>query len=292
MMSDDLQFSNSLADLAERIKVEHAAVIAAVKQSLAHAMATGDLLAEAKAQLKHGQWRQWLAERCGIPERTASHYMRLARNRPEIEEKSATVADLTVRGAVALLAPEPEEPAEEAVPDVLWPGEIWLDIADITVRPKLYPRTEILTDVIERYMNFVEDVPAIEVNQRNELIDGFLRLKAAERIGRKRIRAFVTHVEHDMTHFSLAAYRNSTGGLQLPLHGHDRTLRDGTRVRIPGAIELRDAARKKLAMQAANRPTDKRQPWHPKPNPAPDWIAGRDQQWLERGIGKRVGDEA
>jgi hypothetical protein len=163
------------------------------------------------------------------------------------------------------------------------------------VRPKLYPRIEIHTDVIERYMHFVDDVPAIEVNQRNELIDGFMRLNAAERIGRKRIRAFITHVEHDMTHFMLAAYRNSKGGLPLPLHGHHRTLRDGTRVFVKGQIELRDDDRKKLAMEAANQPADKRQPWHRKPNTVPDWIAERDQKWLERDladvdVGEPAGD--
>lgn len=271
-MSDDLEFSNSLTDLAARIKAEHDAYIAAVKQSLTRAMAAGDMLIEAKAQLKHGQWRQWLAERCGIPERTASHYMRLARNRPAIEAEIGTVADLTVRGAVSLLAPEPEEAAEEAVPDVLWPGELWLDIAAITVRQQLYPRIEIPADAIERYMNFVDDVPAIEVNQRHELIDGFLRLKAAERIGRKRIRAFVTDVENDMAHFMIAVYRNNSGGLQLPLNGHRRALKNGTHIFVPGALDLRDDRRKELAMAAAGQP-EQRTPWHGKFNAVvPDWL--------------------
>src|ERR1700730_15659721 len=101
----DLKFSNSLADLAARIKAEHDAYVAAIKQSLSRAMAAGDMLIEAKAQLKHGEWRPGIAERCGSPDRTASHYMRLARNRSTIEQ-NGNVADLTVRAAAALLAPE------------------------------------------------------------------------------------------------------------------------------------------------------------------------------------------
>jgi hypothetical protein len=81
--------SNSLTDLAARIKAEHAAYVAAIKQSLSRAMAAGDLLLEAKAQLGHGEWLPWLAERCGIPERTASRYMKLARNRAAAQGRRA-----------------------------------------------------------------------------------------------------------------------------------------------------------------------------------------------------------
>src|ERR1700730_13731457 len=96
----DLTLSNSLADLAARIRTEHEAAGGALKRSLQHAVAAGDLLIEAKAQLRHGQWLPWLSEHCQIPERTARLYMRLAKNKIEI----GNVADLTVRGAVALLA--------------------------------------------------------------------------------------------------------------------------------------------------------------------------------------------
>jgi hypothetical protein len=115
-MFDGLTVSNSLADLAARIKVEHEAYVAAVKQSLSRALAAGDMLIEAKAQLKHGEWLPWLAERCGIPERTASRYMKLARNRATIEAEIGHVADLTVRAAVALLTPDdPDDEADVAL---------------------------------------------------------------------------------------------------------------------------------------------------------------------------------
>jgi hypothetical protein len=48
--------SNSLPDLAARIRVEHEATATALKTSVGHAMAAGELLIEAKALLKHGEW--------------------------------------------------------------------------------------------------------------------------------------------------------------------------------------------------------------------------------------------
>jgi hypothetical protein len=97
--------SSRLADLAARIKVEHAACVAAVKKSAEHAMAAGDALTEAKAQLKHGEWLPWLKSHCEISERTAQVYMRLARKRAEIETNPQHAADLSLRAAEAWLAP-------------------------------------------------------------------------------------------------------------------------------------------------------------------------------------------
>jgi hypothetical protein len=96
----DLTLSNSLTDLAARIKTEHKATSDALNSSVEHSIKAGELLLEAKAQLKHGQWLPWLKDHCQISERTARLYMRVAKNKTEI----GNVADLTVRGAVALLA--------------------------------------------------------------------------------------------------------------------------------------------------------------------------------------------
>jgi hypothetical protein len=95
----------ALTDLAAKIRVELAAATEAVKRTVMHALAAGDLLLEAKAQLKHGQWLPWLRDHCGIAERTARLYMQLARSRVELESKSATIADLTLNQAASLLAP-------------------------------------------------------------------------------------------------------------------------------------------------------------------------------------------
>jgi len=104
--------SEALADLAARIRAEHQGARDAYKRSVEHAMAAGELLIEAKAQLTHGQWGPWLEANCEMSDRTARLYMRTARERGTLEAKMATVADLTLRDAVKMLA-APAEPDED-----------------------------------------------------------------------------------------------------------------------------------------------------------------------------------
>jgi hypothetical protein len=108
-MSIPVDRSNSLTDLAARINTAHETSQRFLKQGAEHAMHAGDLLLEAKASLPHGQWLPWLAEHCTVSERTAQLYMRLARARPEIEANAQSLADLTMRAAAEMLAPDPLE---------------------------------------------------------------------------------------------------------------------------------------------------------------------------------------
>jgi hypothetical protein len=103
LISSDIALSNSLTDLAARIKAEHEAIKVSLRESVQHAFAAGELLIEAKKQLKHGQWLPWLRDRCTISERTAQLYMRCAKSRAEIEKSAMGVADLTLTEAAAML---------------------------------------------------------------------------------------------------------------------------------------------------------------------------------------------
>jgi Protein of unknown function (DUF3102) len=92
-----LAASNSLVDLAARIRVEHDAASEKLSEALRHAMAAGDLLIEAKELVQHGAWLPWLKDHVAISERTAQIYMRVAKNRAEIEaSKAQSVADLSL----------------------------------------------------------------------------------------------------------------------------------------------------------------------------------------------------
>lgn len=104
-MSDE--GSNRLPVLAATIDAEHNECLAAMRKSLQHALAAGDMLIEAKGLVAHGQWLPWLADNCGIPKRTAQLYMRLAKHRELIEAKSADVALLTIQAAVELIDRKP-----------------------------------------------------------------------------------------------------------------------------------------------------------------------------------------
>jgi hypothetical protein len=91
-----IEQSNSLADLAARIRAEHEASTLAIKRGLQHAITCGRLLIEAKAQLRHGQWLPWLREHCQVPERSAQRYMQLAIY--AADAKSDNLADLALDG--------------------------------------------------------------------------------------------------------------------------------------------------------------------------------------------------
>jgi hypothetical protein len=97
----------SLEDLANRIKAAHTAVQDASKNVLGKAIAAGIALREAKAKLGHGQWLPWLKDNCDVSERHANNYMKLAANKPKLDEKlrtkSATIADLTLTQALRLI---------------------------------------------------------------------------------------------------------------------------------------------------------------------------------------------
>jgi hypothetical protein len=102
-----LQLSTAELDqLANTIRREHEAVVTGARATLEHALAVGDALLKAKAALAHGEWLSWLKRHCAFSERMARNYMAIATGRATL--KSATIADLGVCGALALLKNRPQ----------------------------------------------------------------------------------------------------------------------------------------------------------------------------------------
>jgi hypothetical protein len=134
----DLERSNSLTDLAARIKAEHEACTLAIKRGLQHAVACGRLLIEAKDLLDHGQWLPWLRDHCQVPERSAQRYMDLAVF--AADTKSDNLADLALDGVATSSAPLVSR-ANEALEAGDWERatELMLDApfnaADLTWEP-------------------------------------------------------------------------------------------------------------------------------------------------------------
>jgi hypothetical protein len=218
--------SNRLPELAAQINAEHAAANRAIRTGIEHAMAAGDLLIEAKALLRHGEWGGWLAANCVVSERSARVYMRLARNRDRLEIGSA--ADLSLRAASQILigdnADEPGGDDDAPIPMLpLGPGEFDIAIDHVKFRPDLYARLpaseggSFSQEWIARLEHFAGYLPAIELNQRHEIIDGVMRWYAHQNCGAKVIRGFVTEVTNDDEHWKLAIKRNATHGEPLPL---------------------------------------------------------------------------
>jgi hypothetical protein len=103
----------TLLTLAAQINAEHAAIGDALSTMLPRARKAGVLLLEAKAQVAHGEWGEWLATHFTGSERTARAYMQVARGWGEIDLKTAGSAVLSLEGALKLLASPKEESAEE-----------------------------------------------------------------------------------------------------------------------------------------------------------------------------------
>lgn len=91
------------ASLAQRINAEHQAATNKAREAIDHARRAGELLLEAKAACKHGEWLSWLKSNCSVGERQARNYIKLAKGWNAIQSKSAPGADLTIKGALRLL---------------------------------------------------------------------------------------------------------------------------------------------------------------------------------------------
>jgi len=107
----------TLDELAQRIKTELYLISNVAKDFVARAMDVGDLLNKAQNTEGHGNWGQWLEKNCGLSDRSARRYMRMADNRQMLEEemkkKSATVADLTIRKAELLITNQSKGSAKQ-----------------------------------------------------------------------------------------------------------------------------------------------------------------------------------
>jgi hypothetical protein len=108
----------SVPNLAARIEAEHAAVAQALQSALEHATAAGELLIEAKRQVRRdkGKWLPWLAANCSVPARTASHYVKLAKQRSELSDENGNVLPISVTEAVDLI----KHPIERGFPGSEW----------------------------------------------------------------------------------------------------------------------------------------------------------------------------
>lgn len=92
---------------------------------------------------------------------------------------------------------------------------IELLIGDVVWREDLYPRLEQDPGKVDQYAEDLTVLPPIEVNQHNELIDGWHRWTAHRKACADHVPAIVTETASDEHFLELAIRRNATHGLQL-----------------------------------------------------------------------------
>ena len=85
------------ASLAPSIIAEHREAEHDMRSAVRHAIRCGELLIEAKAGLKHGEWEAWIEANLRFKASTVRGYMRLASLDPA---KRQHVADLSLREAL------------------------------------------------------------------------------------------------------------------------------------------------------------------------------------------------
>jgi hypothetical protein len=96
-----------LEQLSTGIREAHEACERDAQSAVEWAIRCGELLTEAKARVKHGEWLPWLEANFPAHQNTASNYMRLASNSQRV------VNSASVREALAELAeprPAPDPP--------------------------------------------------------------------------------------------------------------------------------------------------------------------------------------
>jgi len=92
-------------------------MVSAARTSFTRAIEIGELLKQAKDRVGHGNFEAWVKDHCQLSYRSVRRYMKLADDRPKIEEqlkleapaKMANVANLNLTTAQRLLAP-PKSP--------------------------------------------------------------------------------------------------------------------------------------------------------------------------------------
>jgi hypothetical protein len=90
-----------------------------------------------------------------------------------------------------------------------------LPLDAIKFRKDLYPRLETNAMTVQKYAEDLSVLPPIEVNQHNELIDGWHRWTAHKKADAKTILTIATETASDADLLELAIERNATHGLQL-----------------------------------------------------------------------------
>lgn len=104
-------------------------------------------------------------------------------------------------------------------------GIIEIPVSAIIWREDLYPRFEPVPSRIQQYAECIGLLPPIEINQRNELIDGYHRWTAHKKAGLDTIQATVTETKSDAELDRLMAKRNADFGIQLTQEEKQRKAR-------------------------------------------------------------------
>jgi len=90
-----------------------------------------------------------------------------------------------------------------------------IDSAEVIYREDLYPRLKTSPVTVQKYAADLDVLPPIEINQHNELIDGWHRWTAHKKKEVQSIEVIITQTKSDAHLLELAIEKNAVHGLQL-----------------------------------------------------------------------------
>ena len=117
-------------------------------------------------------------------------------------------------------------------------------LSAIKFREDLYPRIETSATTVQKYAEDLDVLPPIEINQHDELIDGWHRWTAHKKEKADTISVVVTETKSDIHLLELAIERNATHGLQL---SRDDKRDMGVQIYNATPLQEQDAKKKTLA---------------------------------------------
>lgn len=115
--------------------------------------------------------------------------------------------------------------------------------SEVVFRKDLYPRIQHNQEKAQEYAQNIGSLPPIEVNQHNELIDGFHRWTAHKLNGLDDISVIVTQTASDNELLELAITRNNAHGLQMSQPDKKKI---GIRLYSAASMEERGAMKDRL----------------------------------------------
>ena len=92
-----------------------------------------------------------------------------------------------------------------------------IPVSAVVFRKDLYPRIDHSPQTVQQYAADLSVLPPVEVNQHNELIDGWHRWTAHRKAEAEEIAVTVTETASDVEFIELAIRRNAVHGLQLSI---------------------------------------------------------------------------
>lgn len=172
-----------VVDLLPAINEEHAKVVGSARQMGVHAIRCGELLIQAKENLEHGEWMQWLDGNVEMSRRTAQVYMQVAT--ANAQSSAHFDGGSIMRSLAAISTPRLQQKGPELDPASA-AGKM-LGAAKTLGREGLHREVIVDAEVVETAPQGIEDRRWVAALKRADEMRGFMNEAANTSLAREAI---------------------------------------------------------------------------------------------------------